>query len=90
MTIGLSPKVQAFLAAVGGPGLLLLILGLVIGDDTLKTAGLSLLAGSAVGGAAGYKAPPGEVIVERGPASDELLSGAALEGAEAGTPPSAD
>jgi hypothetical protein len=60
-TIGLSPKVAAVLAAVGGPGIILLVLGLVFSDETLKTVGLSLIGGSAVGGAAGYHAPAGAV-----------------------------
>lgn len=63
-TIGLSPKVAAFLAAVGGPGLILLILGLAFGDDTLKTVGVSLIGGGAVGGAAGYRAPAGAVATQ--------------------------
>jgi hypothetical protein len=62
MTYGISPKVQAFVAALGGPGIILLLLGLVLGDDTLRTAGLTALAGGAIGGAAGYRAPAGEVV----------------------------
>ena len=82
MQIGISPKVQAFIAAVGGPGLILLIIGLVVGDDDLRTAGLALLVGSGVGGAAGYRAPAGEVAVEVGPASDALMPPAAMSVAE--------
>lgn len=73
MTIGISPKVTAFLAAVGGPGILLIILGLILGDADVRNAGLILIGGAGAGTAAGYKAPPGEVVIDRGPASDALL-----------------
>jgi hypothetical protein len=60
-TIGISPKVKAFMAAVGGPGIVLLILGVIIDDDTLRTVGLSLIGGGTAGGFAGYRAKPGAV-----------------------------
>jgi hypothetical protein len=74
-TVGLSPKITAVLAAVGGPGVVLLILGLILDDETLRTIGLSLLGGSVVGGGAGFQAPPGDVVVDpaKAPPSDELL-----------------
>lgn len=73
-TNGLSPKVAAVIAALGGPGVILLILGLVLKDETLKTIGLSLLGGGALGGAAGYKASPGDVHeAPAGAPSDDVL-----------------
>lgn len=86
MTIGISPKVQAFMAAIGGPGLLLLVLGLIIGDAELRAAGIALLTGAVVGGGAGYRAPAGQVLIHQGPPSDELLPPETLDRAAGGTP----
>ncbi len=81
MQIGLSPKIQAVIATLGGPGLLLLILGIALGDDTLRTAGITALAGGALAGGAGLRASPGEVVVNVGTPSDESLDTAALSNA---------
>lgn len=90
MTLGISPKVQAFIAAIGGPGLILLALGLILDDSELRTAGLALLVGSGVGGLAGYKAPPGEIAIDVGPASDALMPPAAMSVAESTPAPPTD
>ena len=74
MTLGISPKVKAFIAALGGPGIVLLIIALATGDTDLRTVAISLLGGAAVGGGAGYVAPPGEVAITVGPPSDDGLS----------------
>lgn len=74
----LSPKVAAFLAAVGGPGIILLILGIVLDNDDLRTAGLTALGASVVGGGAGYKAKPGDVVEDVGVPSDASLSAEAI------------
>lgn len=73
-TLGISPKVLAFLSAVGGPGVLLLVLALIIHDDQLRTVALTLLGATAAGGAAGAKAGPGDVVPVDTPASDDALS----------------
>lgn len=62
-TIGVSPKVLTIWFGVGGPALVLLILGLVIPDDTLKTAGITGLVAALGGGGAAYYAKPGTVSV---------------------------
>jgi hypothetical protein len=62
-TLGISPKVTAVLAALGGPGIVVLILGIALNDETLRTVGISLIGGGALGGAAGYKAKPGVVVL---------------------------
>jgi hypothetical protein len=59
-TDGISPKVKAVFYGLGGPGLILLILGLVIGDDTLKTAGITALVAALGGAGVGYAAPAGK------------------------------
>lgn len=60
-TVGISPKVQAVFYALGGPGLLLLILGFALDDDTLKTAGITALVAALGGAGAGAVAKPGTV-----------------------------
>lgn len=60
-TVGISPKVQAVFIALGGPGLILLILGLVLDDDTLRTAGITALVAALGGAGAGAAASPGTV-----------------------------
>jgi hypothetical protein len=62
-TNGVSPKVIAVIVAIGGPGLVVLILGLVLGDSELRAAGLALLLAAVGGGGAGYHAPAGETTV---------------------------
>ena len=57
-TEGLSHKLSAVLKTLGGPGILLLLLGLALGNDTLTTAGVTLLVGAGGAGAAGYAAAP--------------------------------
>lgn len=72
MTLGLSPKiVPAILTAVAG--LVVTIIGALNGDDGTLYVGVSLLAGGGASAAAGAALPPGEVLVEQGPASDDLL-----------------
>lgn len=61
-TDGISPKVQAVFYALGGPGLILIIVGFVIDDDTLKTAGITALVAALGGAGAGYVAKPGAVV----------------------------
>jgi hypothetical protein len=62
-SVGVAPKVKAFLAAVGGPGVILLILGFILDDADLKTAGIAALGAAVVGGGAGAAAGPGKVVV---------------------------
>jgi hypothetical protein len=59
-TDGISPKVKAVFYGLGGPGLILLIVGFAIGDDTLKTAGITALIAALGGGGLGYAAQPGK------------------------------
>lgn len=63
-TVGVSPKVAipAIILAAAGAGLL--IAGFIIGDETLKQIGGSLLAASGVTGVAGGAASPGTVVKE--------------------------
>lgn len=57
----LSPKTIAAALAPAIPGIVLLIIGIAIGDDTLRTAGITALAGGGVAGTAAYKAKTGTV-----------------------------
>jgi hypothetical protein len=58
-TDGISPKVKAVFYGLGGPGIILLILGIALDDDTLRTAGITALVAALGGGGLGYTAQPG-------------------------------
>lgn len=65
----ISPKVTATIAALASPGLVLVILGAVLGNDTLVTVGASLLgAAPLVGGAAYVKDDPTRMVARKGKA----------------------
>lgn len=65
----ISPKVTATVAALVSPGLVLVILGAVLGHDTLVTIGASLLgAAPLVGGAAYAKDDPTRMVARTGKA----------------------
>jgi hypothetical protein len=78
LPLDLSPKVAAFLAAVGGPGIILLIVGIVIDNEELRAAGIALLGGGVLGTPVAYKAPVGDVVEEVGVPSDGALSEEAI------------
>lgn len=73
MTVGISPKVAlpAILQLV--VGLALVVLGVIVGDTTVRDAGIGMLAGAGVTGAAGYAAPAGAITTNVGRPNDELL-----------------
>lgn len=60
-TKGPAPKAIAAAVAPALPGLVVFIVGLVTGDDTLTTVGLSLLGGGGLAGGAAAKAKTGTV-----------------------------
>jgi hypothetical protein len=79
VTHGISPKVKLPAAMLLAVGLGLLIASVVLDDaDKLVEVGLSLIGASGLAGGLGYVAPPGEVAVEPGVPSDELLPSEAL------------
>lgn len=73
MTIGISPKVALPALALLAAGVVLAVVGAIVGNDTLVTVGLALVAAAGGGGAIGYAAPAGAVETTTGPSSDELL-----------------
>lgn len=78
MTNGISPKVAWPAVALVAIGAALLVLGVVLGDDTMTKLGGGILAASGIAAPIGFKAPPGDVVKQPiGPASDDLLSEAA-------------
>jgi hypothetical protein len=72
MTVGLSPKVIAAIVAALA-GLIVTVIGALADDESILMVGVGLLGGGGVSAVGGYAAPPGEVVQEVGPASDELL-----------------
>ncbi len=76
MTIGISPKVALPAIALLALGVALLALGVTLGNDTLTTAGVTLLAAAGIQVPVGARAQPGNVqpvtVAESG--SDERLS----------------
>jgi hypothetical protein len=64
-TVGLSPKAIAAAFMPFVPGLVLLILGLVSGDDTVRNVGIGLLGASPLAGGAAVVASPGKVVPNR-------------------------
>lgn len=74
MQVGISKKVSWPSALLLVVGAVLAIVGALTGDTTLTTSGVTLVGGSAVTFGIGYHAPTGEVVVEPGDASDDLLS----------------
>lgn len=73
MTHGISPKIiPAILVALAG--LIVTVIAAVNQDSATLTAGISLLGGGGFAAVGGYASPPGEVVVDVGPASDDLLA----------------
>jgi hypothetical protein len=61
-TLGQSPKVIWPGLAIGGLGVLLVILGEIMDSARVRAAGLGALSSSALVAALGYAAPPGAVV----------------------------
>jgi hypothetical protein len=72
-TIGISPKVTVPAVILAVLGAVLLVLGVVLSDGTLTTAGGAVLSAAGVQTTAGFVAPAG-AIREAQVASDDLLS----------------
>jgi hypothetical protein len=58
----ISPKVSVPALILAAIGLIGLVAGAVVGDDTITTIGFSALAASGITGGAGYAARPGDVV----------------------------
>lgn len=56
-TVGIHPKVKLPLAALTLIGAVLVALGFILGDDTLKKEGLSVVGAGGTGGVFGFIAP---------------------------------
>lgn len=74
----ISPKVALPAAASLIVGVCLLVAGLLIPDDTLKTAGITVLLAAIGQGAVGYQAPH-PVPAQTVEASDDLLPARAVK-----------
>lgn len=70
-TIGISPKVKLPVGVLLVIGIVLTVLGFISGDDTLKTAGLSLIAASGITLPVGFAAPPAPTTDKGAPPADE-------------------
>lgn len=65
-TVGLSPKALAAALVPLIPGVVLLIIGLVSGDQTVRDLGIGLLGGAPLAGGAAAYASPGDVRAKPG------------------------
>lgn len=102
ITVGVSPKVSIPAVVLAGFGLAVAVVGILLGDDTLRTVGLTAIGAGVAGGFVGYAAPAGHVLANQeaealvvSEASDDLLSPAAAariarEPAGPGTPGSGE
>jgi len=64
-TVGLSPKAIAATLVPLAPGVVLLIVGLVSGDTTVRDLGIGALGVSPLAGGAAVVASPGKVVPNR-------------------------
>jgi uncharacterized membrane protein len=61
--IEISPKVSLPAISLAAFGLITAVVGVVIGDDTLRTVGVTAISAGVAGGFVGYAAPVGNVVV---------------------------
>jgi hypothetical protein len=70
------PKVKLPAGALTAIGVVLLVLGLLIGEDNVTAAGVALLAGGPLAGLIGFLTRPGAVVI--GPQTTDVASDALL------------
>lgn len=83
LPFNLSPKVANPTFVLLGVGLLLVILGVLLKDDEVRTLGLGALGSALVALPVGYRSSPGDVVEDHGPGSDAMLGEEAVRHFEA-------
>jgi hypothetical protein len=86
-TIGISPKVALPGALTLLAGVVLLVLALATGDDTLRAVALTVLAAAGVHVGVGAAAPPGAVVHDHPEAASDDLLDPEVSDRLAATPP---
>lgn len=78
VTVGIHPKVKVPASALAAIGVVLIVLGFVLTDDTLKQEGIAIAGSGGVGGILGFLAPLGVTTGGSPPAEPTVTQEQAL------------